>query len=155
MPQNDNALFYQLYFSPRRGQTEFERDVRLTIRKILYSASGDAPRPEGGEPAADAIDMVARQGGFLSRMVDPASLPSWLTEADLEFYVREFARTGFRGGLSWLGWSIKPEPRISGRKRCVRTRIADASPARGKRHARRCGAFRGLSREAARSRGKS
>ena len=78
-----------------------ERDVRLTIRKILYSASGDAPRPPGGEPAAHAIDMVARQGGFLSRMVDPASLPSWLTEADLEFYVREFARTGFRGGLNW------------------------------------------------------
>jgi epoxide hydrolase A/B len=83
------------------AETEFERDVRLTIRKILYSASGDAPRPEGGEPAADAIDMVARQGGFLSRMVDPASLPSWLTEADLEFYVREFARTRFRGNLNW------------------------------------------------------
>jgi pimeloyl-ACP methyl ester carboxylesterase len=34
-------------------------------------------------------------------MVDPASLPSWLTEADVEFYAREFARTGFSGGLNW------------------------------------------------------
>jgi pimeloyl-ACP methyl ester carboxylesterase len=102
MPQNDNALFYQLYFqSPGVAETEFERDVRLTIRKILYSASGDAPRREDGEPAADAIDMVPRQGGFLGRMMDPASLPSRLTEADVEFYVREFARTGFRGGLNW------------------------------------------------------
>ncbi len=102
MPENDNALFYQLYFQPPGvAETEFEHDVRRTIRKILYSASGDAPRREPSEPAADAIGMVPRQGGFLSRMMDPATLPSWLTEADVEFYVREFARTGFRGGLNW------------------------------------------------------
>jgi pimeloyl-ACP methyl ester carboxylesterase len=102
MPQNGNALFYQLYFqSPGVAEAEFERDVRLTVRKILYSGSGDAPHGEGSEAAAGAIVMVARAGGFLSRMVEPASLPSWLTEADVEFYVREFARSGFRGGLNW------------------------------------------------------
>jgi pimeloyl-ACP methyl ester carboxylesterase len=102
MPANDTALFYQLYFqSPGVAETEFERDIRRTIRKILYSASGDAPRREDGETAADNVGMVPRQGGFLSRMMEPASLPSWLTEADVEFYVQEFARTGFRGGLNW------------------------------------------------------
>jgi len=83
------------------AETEFERDVRSTIRKILYSASGDAPHREAGDSAAEAIVMVPRQGGFLGRMMDPGSLPSWLTEADVEFYVREFSRTGFRGGLNW------------------------------------------------------
>jgi pimeloyl-ACP methyl ester carboxylesterase len=34
-------------------------------------------------------------------MVDPASLPSWLTEADVDFYAGEFVRSGFRGGLNW------------------------------------------------------
>jgi pimeloyl-ACP methyl ester carboxylesterase len=102
MPENDTALFYQLYFqSPGVAETEFERDIRRTIRKVLYSASGDAPRRQDGEPAADNVGMVPRQGGFLSRMMEPASLPSWLTEADVEFYVQEFARTGFRGGLNW------------------------------------------------------
>ena len=102
MPANDTALIYQLYFqSPGVAETEFERDIRRTIRKILYSASGDAPRRQDGEPAADNVGMVPRQGGFLSRMMEPASLPSWLTEADVEFYVQEFARTGFRGGLNW------------------------------------------------------
>ena len=28
-------------------------------------------------------------------------MPHWLTEADVDFYVSEFARTGFRGGLNW------------------------------------------------------
>jgi pimeloyl-ACP methyl ester carboxylesterase len=102
MPQNDNAIFYQLYFqSPGVAEKELERDVRLTVRKMLYSASGEAPRRESGVAAADDTGMVPRQGGFLSRMVDPASLPSWLTEADVEFYTRQFASTGFRGGLNW------------------------------------------------------
>jgi hypothetical protein len=37
----------------------------------------------------------------LARPTNPASLPHWLTEADVDFYVSEFARTGFRGGLNW------------------------------------------------------
>ena len=33
-------------------------------------------------------------------MQNPAMLPSWLTEADIDFYAGEFAR-GFRGGSNW------------------------------------------------------
>jgi pimeloyl-ACP methyl ester carboxylesterase len=45
--------------------------------------------------------MVPRDGGLLTDRPTPATLPNWLTEADLDFYVREFERTGFRGGLNW------------------------------------------------------
>ena len=34
-------------------------------------------------------------------MVEPAALPAWLTESDVNFYTDEFARSGFRGGLNW------------------------------------------------------
>ena len=96
MPQNENAVFYQLYFqTPGVAEADFARDVRHTIRSILYSASGDAP------PAAGPVGMVPRQGGLLAKMIDPATLPAWLTEADVDFYVSEFARTGFAGGLNW------------------------------------------------------
>jgi epoxide hydrolase A/B len=100
MPATDDALFYQLYFQdPGVAEAELERDVRRTIRTLLYSASGDAPR--GDASGAGAVGMVPRKGGFLSRMVDPASLPAWLSAADVAFYAGEFARTGFRGGLNW------------------------------------------------------
>src|SRR5262249_18623275 len=102
MPQNDDAIFYQLYFQkPGVAEAEFERDPRLTVRALLYSGSGDAPRREDSGAAASAVGMVPRQGGFLTRMLNPAILPSWLTEADVDFYAGEFARTGFRGGLNW------------------------------------------------------
>ncbi len=45
--------------------------------------------------------MVPRKGGFLSALTNPAALPPWLTEADVDFYVSELTRTGFRGGLNW------------------------------------------------------
>ena len=98
MPQNADALFYQLYFqSPGEAEAELERDVGLTLRRLLYSASGDVPRREGSVD----IGMVPRSGGFLTRTRTPEALPAWLTEADLAFYTSEFARTGFRGGLNW------------------------------------------------------
>jgi pimeloyl-ACP methyl ester carboxylesterase len=33
-------------------------------------------------------------------MEDPAQLPPWLTEADLDYFTGEFQRTGFRGVLN-------------------------------------------------------
>ena len=102
MPQTDDAIFYQLYFQePGVAEAEFERDANVSVRTLLYSASGDAPRRDWGGAAANAVVMVSRQAGFLSGMVNPATLPHWLSEADIDFYAGEFARTGFRGGLNW------------------------------------------------------
>ena len=101
MPQTEDAVFYQLYFqTPGAAEAELERDVHRTIRSILCSVSGDAPR-EGSVAAAATVGMVRRKGGLLDRMATPAVLPSWLTEADVDFYAGESIRTGFRGGLNW------------------------------------------------------
>ena len=103
MPQTERSLFYQLYFQePGVAEAEFERDPRATIRRLLYSASGDVPRRNPVDAPGDAAPgMVPRDGGFLTRMIDPPTLPPWLTEGDVDFYAGEFARTGFRGGLNW------------------------------------------------------
>jgi pimeloyl-ACP methyl ester carboxylesterase len=100
MPQSEDAQFFQLYFqSAGIAEAELERDVRVSIRSFLYSASGEGR--DGAARDGREIDMVPRRGGFLSRLTNPASLPQWLIEADVDFYVSEFARTGFRGALNW------------------------------------------------------
>lgn len=102
MPRTDDAVFYQLYFQePGVAEAELERDVRVSIRRILYSGSGDVPRAAPTISSPDAVGMVPRQGGFLSRTVEPTTPPPWLTEADIKFYAEEFGRSGFRGGLNW------------------------------------------------------
>ena len=70
MPQTDDALFYQLYFQePGVAEAELERDVRSTIRRLAYSGSGDVPRHDATFANPDAVGMVPRRGGFLSRTV--------------------------------------------------------------------------------------
>jgi pimeloyl-ACP methyl ester carboxylesterase len=107
MPQTENAVFYQLYFqTPGVAEAELERDIRRSIRGILYANSGNAPPAQQTGAADDAVGMVPREGGLTAAriatgMLNLASLPSWLTEADVDLYAAEFARTGFRGGLNW------------------------------------------------------
>jgi pimeloyl-ACP methyl ester carboxylesterase len=92
MPRREDAMFYQLYFQqPGEAEAELERDVRQTFAKLLGR----------GTPNSGPVGMVPRAGGFLTRMPSPTALPAWLSEADIDFYVGEFARTGFRGGLNW------------------------------------------------------
>ena len=102
MPQTDDAIFYQLYFqAPGVAEAELSRDVRSSIRRLLYAGSGEG-RQAGvglGDPAA--VGMVPRAGGLLSHTAEPPAPLAWLTEADVDFYAGEFTRAGFRGGLNW------------------------------------------------------
>jgi pimeloyl-ACP methyl ester carboxylesterase len=101
MPQNAQALFYQLYFqTPGVAEAELEADARMSVRQILYSGSGDVPRRNPGG-STSGVGMVPRAGGFLTRMPNPDMLPAWLSDADVDFYVRQFQHSGFRGGLNW------------------------------------------------------
>lgn len=101
MRQNADALFYQLYFqAPGVAEAELEADTRVALRKILFSGSGDVPRRNPGV-SASGVGMVPRDGGFLTRMPNPEVLPGWLSEADLDFYVGQFQKSGFRGGVNW------------------------------------------------------
>jgi pimeloyl-ACP methyl ester carboxylesterase len=90
-------FFYQLYFQqPGVAEAELERDVRTTIRRFLYAASGNALPAERWHPI-----LPNPKANILTLMGDPETLPDWLTEADIDFYAAEFQRTGFRGGLNW------------------------------------------------------
>jgi pimeloyl-ACP methyl ester carboxylesterase len=96
MPRNENAVFYQLFLQTPEAEAALGRDMRRAFRSQFYSLSGDRP-PSAGGGFADA-GMVPRKGFSLT---DPASLPAWVTESDIDVYVAEFTCSGFRGPLSW------------------------------------------------------
>jgi pimeloyl-ACP methyl ester carboxylesterase len=99
-PETDDTVFYQSYFqAPGAAEADLEHDVRFSMRSFLYDASGDAPQP--AIKVEGHVFMVPRKGGMMANRVNPASLPRWLTEADVEIYVEQFERTGYRGGLNW------------------------------------------------------
>ena len=87
--------FYMQYFQkPGVAEAEMQQDIRTALRRIYYTAGGDLTEP--GKGFARLPD-----GTLLSNTVDPPKLPAWLSEADLDYYAGEFARTGFRGGFNW------------------------------------------------------
>lgn len=87
--------FYWFYFqTPGVAETEFERDVSVTMRKLLYGISGNVPVDRQNP-------MIVPAGtGFLDRLAVPEELPDWLREKDVERMSAEYRRTGFRGGLN-------------------------------------------------------
>ena len=106
MPRTADAQFYQLYFQePGVAEAELERDPRATVRTMLYGASGEgaaAVRAAAASGAAAAnLSMVPNDAGFLRGAAAPATLPAWLSEADIDFYAGEFKRSGFRGPLNY------------------------------------------------------
>lgn len=87
--------FYLQYFQkPGVAEAELQRDIRGALRRIYYTAGGELD--EKGKGFARLAT-----GTLLGNTVDPSELPPWLTDADLDYYAGEFARTGFRGGLNW------------------------------------------------------
>lgn len=101
-----NNFFYIIYFQePGVAEKELEADVRRSLRLFLYRASGDAPTDAElarslGLLQAFETPTPPAASTFLEGMVDPEELPSWITEADIDYYAKEFQRTGFRGGLN-------------------------------------------------------
>jgi len=92
--------YYRLYFQePGAAEAELEADVRHSTLGFLYSISGDI--------VSDGIHSQGWDGYFprneslADQLVIPSELPVWLSQTDLEFYVNELTRTGFRGGLNW------------------------------------------------------
>ncbi len=92
--------YYRVYFQePGRAEAELEADVRRTMLGLMYTVSGDILK--------DGVAKVPFDGHFakgqtlLDQCVAPAKLPSWLSEADVDFYAKELGASGFRGGLNW------------------------------------------------------
>ena len=106
MPQTADAQFYQLYFQePGVAEAELERDPRATVRNMLYGGSGEGAAAiraaAASSGASPNLGMVPKGGGFLRGSGAPATLPAWLSEADIDFYAGEFKRSGFRGPLNY------------------------------------------------------
>jgi pimeloyl-ACP methyl ester carboxylesterase len=100
-PATEDAVFYQEYFQvPGVAEAEYEQNVRTSVRSALYTLSGDFPAVRIASDA-DSVGMVSRKGGLLARIVDPPSLPPWISEAEVDVYVAQFSRSGYRGGLNW------------------------------------------------------
>jgi pimeloyl-ACP methyl ester carboxylesterase len=97
-------FFYQLYFfEPGVAEAEFEADIRTALKKFLVLG--------GGETDLTTLPPKGPDDDMFSTLPDPKTLPSWLSEGDLDFYTDEFSRSGMQGPLNYyrnhdLAWRL-------------------------------------------------
>ncbi len=93
-----DGFFYMVYFQePGVADAELGGDPARTMRRLLAG-----PKPNEMQPADVATLLTKGDAGFIDRLPEPPGpLPGWLSQEDLDFYVAEFTRTGFTGGLNW------------------------------------------------------
>lgn len=89
-------FFYILYHNEPRGvaEAEYDSDPRGFLSRIYLSP--DSPRQ-----APEVTDPKRAAGGWIPRLGAPLGLPDWLSQTDLDYYVGEFERAGFRGGVNY------------------------------------------------------
>ena len=101
-------FYYILYFQePGVAEKEFDADPHGILSRLYLSP--DSPRE-----APQITDRKRAAGGWIPRLGKPKDLPSWLTQADLDYYVNEFKEAGFRGGINYYrnfhrNWETTPQ----------------------------------------------
>ncbi len=89
-------FFYMLHFQePGVADAELDADPAKVLRRMIGGL-----RSDGGQAAAARM-VAPGPEGFVDRLPEPDGLPDWITADEVDYYVQEFSRTGFTGGLNW------------------------------------------------------
>ncbi len=92
--------YYRLYFQePGVADAELDADPTRGMLGMLYTISGDIVHDGVHTQGWDGHFPLGER--FIDQLVLPQTLPAWLTQADIDYYVGEISRSGFFGGVSW------------------------------------------------------
>ena len=92
-------FYYILYFQELDADgngvadAEFDADPRGILSRLYLTGATRRP-PEVSDPLRSAGGMIPRSG-------EPTNFPAWIDASELDYYVEEFTRAGFRGGINY------------------------------------------------------
>lgn len=93
--QGNDGFYMQYFQQPDIPEAELACDVRLTLRRMFYTLSGDPPESERWNA------IVPKGLTFVQSLSDTQDMPAWLSQGDLDVCSESFRHSGFRGGLNW------------------------------------------------------
>ena len=92
-------FYYILYFQELDADgngvadAEFDADPRGILSRLYLTGATRRP-PQVSDPLRSAGGMIPRSG-------EPTDFPAWIDASELDYYVEEFTRAGFRGGINY------------------------------------------------------
>ncbi|KAI8489369.1 Bifunctional epoxide hydrolase 2 [Branchiostoma belcheri] len=99
MKKNPRQFDYQLYFQqPGVAEAEFETNLERTLNAFFRSSKKeDWPFDRKGL----GTDNVRARGGMLVGFPDAIPLSQMMKQEEIDYYVQQFRKSGFRGPLNW------------------------------------------------------
>ncbi|XP_063298046.1 bifunctional epoxide hydrolase 2 [Pelobates fuscus] len=93
-----NPLFdYQLYFQePGVAEAELERNLERTFKLFFQGSNEQDKRTKFFKTSS-----VRERGGIFVGAPEDPPLSVMLKESDVQFYINQFKKSGFRGPLNW------------------------------------------------------
>ena len=93
----DDQFWYMRYFQEQGVvEAELDSDIERSLRVLYYGLSADSP------PGTWMGMLNApKSSSFLDALGPAGEFSSWLTEDDLQYYVGEYKKDGFRGPCNW------------------------------------------------------
>ncbi len=90
-----DQFFYILYHNePGVAEAEYDSNPRALLSRLYLS-------PHSPREAPVVTDRRRRAGGWIDRLGAPKGLPDWLSESDLDYFVSQFEKADFRGGINY------------------------------------------------------
>ncbi len=87
-------LHIEYFRVPDRADRELAAEPRRFLHKVYHTLSGAGNYFKVFEYPPEA--------SYIEAMDEPPPMPwSWLSELELEYFVSEYSRSGFTGGLNW------------------------------------------------------
>lgn len=91
---DQHFLHIEYFREPPRADRELAADPRRFLQQVFHALSG----------AGNYFDCFKFPPGtaYMDAMAEAPPLPwPWLSELEMEFFVSEYSRSGFTGGLNW------------------------------------------------------
>jgi pimeloyl-ACP methyl ester carboxylesterase len=85
------------FSKPGATEAEFEKDPERFFRLFFYGLSGSAPKQ-----AVDSLYMKKPENNnVLDGFPEPAELPAWISQDELDYYVMAYKKTGITSALNF------------------------------------------------------
>mmetsp|Transcript_16284 Transcript_16284/g.47623 ORF Transcript_16284/g.47623 Transcript_16284/m.47623 type:complete len:370 (-) Transcript_16284:28-1137(-) len=117
-PESDPQFFYILHHQLPNAAADYAQDTRAALL-VLYSGLSGVKSAGPAPVQSSKLFVDGKSEPAWRRQPLPQELPPWLAPAELEYFAKEFERTGWDGGLNWyrvldLDWNATPQ--LAGRK---------------------------------------
>jgi len=98
-PETNPSFFYQLHHQLPNAAQDYAKDTRATLYAMGFGdgRSGAAPP----RITSKKLFVDDAHPAMWERTPQPTKLQTWISQEEFDYYVKDFERHGWNGGLCW------------------------------------------------------